>query len=62
MVTINGTELDIAGTTLAEYLAAENYDSRRIAVERNGDIVPKAEYGQTVTHARPSAPLRMFPQ
>ncbi|MEE0110022.1 MAG: sulfur carrier protein ThiS [Oscillospiraceae bacterium] len=48
MVTINGTELDIAGTTLAEYLAAENYDSRRIAVERNGDIVPKAEYGQTV--------------
>ena len=48
MVKVNGTELDIAGKTLTEYLATTNYDMKRIAVERNGDIVPKATYAETV--------------
>ena len=48
MVKINGDELNIAGKTVAEYLATTNYDSKRIAVECNGDIVPKAQYGETV--------------
>ena len=48
MVKINGEELNIAGKTVAEYLATTNYDSKRIAVECNGDIVPKAQYGETV--------------
>ena len=48
MVKINGKELNIAGKTVAEYLATTNYDSKRIAVECNGDIVPKAQYGETV--------------
>ena len=48
MVKVNGTELDVAGKKLTEYLATTNYDIKRIAVERNGDIVPKAQYGETV--------------
>ena len=48
MVKINGEELNVAGKTVAEYLATTSYDPRRIAVERNGDIVPKAQYGETV--------------
>ncbi len=48
LVKVNGTEMDIAGKTLAEYLSTTNYDMKRIAVERNGDIVPKAQYGETV--------------
>lgn len=48
MVKINGEPFDIAGKTLAEYLASTQYDSKRIAVERNGEIVPKAKYGETV--------------
>ena len=48
MVMINGEELNIAGKTVAEYLATTSYDPKRIAVERNGDIVPKAQYGETV--------------
>ena len=46
--TSNGEELNIAGKTVAEYLATTNYDPKRIAVERNGDIVPKSQYGETV--------------
>lgn len=48
MVKINGESLDIAGKTVAEYLETTNYDPKRIAVERNGDIVPKAKYDETV--------------
>ncbi len=48
MVKVNGEPLDIAGKTLSEYLAATNYDMERIATERNGDIVPKAQYAETV--------------
>ena len=50
MVRVNGQELNIAGKTVAEYLATTNYDIRRIAVERYGDIVPKAKYEETLLH------------
>ena len=48
MVKVNGEERDIAGKTIAAYLATTNYDMKRIAIERNGDIVPKAAYAETV--------------
>ena len=48
MVKINGEQFDIAGRTLADYLAGTNYDPKRIAVEINGNIVPKAAYRETV--------------
>ena len=48
MVKINGKELNVAGKTISEYLATTNYDPKRIAVERNGDIVFKSQYGETM--------------
>ena len=48
MVKVNGVELDIAGKTVSEYLASTNYDPKRIAVERNGDIVFKSRYGEII--------------
>ena len=48
MVKINGEELNIAGKTIAEYLATTNFNPKRIAVERNGDIVPKVKYSETI--------------
>ena len=48
MVKVNGEPKDIAGKRLAEYLASTNYDIRRIAIELNGDIVPKATYADIV--------------
>lgn len=48
MVKINGVAWEAAGKTLVEYLESTNYDPRRIAVERNGDIVPKAQYAEIV--------------
>ena len=48
MVKINGEEMNVAGKTIAEFLAATKYDPKRIAVERNGDIVPKTAYSETM--------------
>ena len=41
MVTINGSPTPADGQTLA------GYDPARVAVERNGNIVPKAQYSAT---------------
>lgn len=48
MIKVNENYVDMAGRTLAEYLSLSGYDVKRIAVELNGDIVPKAQYEQTV--------------
>ena len=48
MVKINGEDLALEGKSLAEYLAQTEYDRNRIAVERNGQIVPKVNYDTTV--------------
>ena len=48
MVKVNGKELDLAGKTIAEYLLTTDYDAKRIAVERNGEIVFKSQYSETV--------------
>ena len=48
MVKINGQSVDAAGKTLMEYLETTTYNPQRIAVERNGEIVPKAQYSNTI--------------
>lgn len=60
MVKINGVQMDIAGSTLAQYLATTNYDPKRIAVERNGEIVPKSQYEQTVLEDEDSLEVVSF--
>ena len=48
MVRINGENLDVVGKSVAEYLNSAGYDLMRVAVELNGDIVPKAQYAYTI--------------
>ena len=45
---INGEEVEATGKTLADYLEEAGYDTRGIAIERNGAIVPKSQYASTV--------------
>lgn len=52
MVRINGEEKDVQGMLLEQYLADEGYAGERIAVECNGEIVPKADYGTRVLQDR----------
>ncbi len=48
MVKINGSPILAAGQTVLQYLTEHHYDPKRVAVERNGEIVPKATYAETI--------------
>ena len=48
MIRINGEDLDVAGKSVTEYLNSADYNLMRVAVELNGDIVPKAHYSDTI--------------
>ena len=46
---INGNEQKLEKQiTLAQYLEEEGYHSKEVAVERNGEIVPKARFEETL--------------
>lgn len=48
MIRINGEELNVAGENVADYLTESSYDIKRVAVELNGDILPKSQYSDTL--------------
>lgn len=60
MVRINGENLDVGGTSVAEYLNSAGYDLTRVAVELNGDIVPKVQYADTIFKDGDSAEIVSF--
>jgi sulfur carrier protein len=52
-LTVNGVvhRLDPAPGTIADLVRALNLEGRRIAVERNGEIVPRSLYATTAVAA-----------
>ena len=44
MVRINGEQMNVAGTTISKFLQEAGYNMERIVVEKNMEIVPKANY------------------
>lgn len=46
-LTVNGEERDFDGGTLTRLLEQLGIDPRRVAVERNREIVPKMKYDET---------------
>lgn len=48
MVTINGKSCDCDGMTVADYLANNGYKIEYVAVELNGEILPRANYFNTL--------------
>ena len=50
MVKVNGEELAVAGLSVSELLERLGYAGGRVAVELNGDIVRRDDYGATALH------------
>ena len=48
MVRINGEEKAIAGRNLLEYLNEDGFETERVVVEKNLEIIPKDQFGQVV--------------
>lgn len=51
MITVNGKELELKEPlTLEVFLTESHYNLKRVAVEMNGEIVPKSVYATTLLH------------
>ncbi len=51
MITVNGKELELKEPlTLEVFLTESHYNLKRVAVEMNGEIVPKNVYATTLLH------------
>ena len=49
MARINGKDVTTeAGMTVEQYLLKNGYHLDRVALERNGEILPKSKYGDAV--------------
>ena len=48
MVKINGEDKEIAGKNLLEYLKEAGFETERVVVEKNLEIIPKDQFGQVV--------------
>ncbi|GAA1861493.1 sulfur carrier protein ThiS [Asanoa iriomotensis] len=46
-LTVNGETVDLAPEVTVAALVAERTDQRRIAVARNGEVVPRGEWATT---------------
>lgn len=61
MIKINGENTEnIAEKNIAEYLSESGYDIKRVAVELNGNILPKAQYESTFLHDGDSVEIVSF--
>ena len=51
-LTVNGEPLDVMpGTTVADLLRTMDTAGKRVAVERNGEIVPRSQHASTQLEA-----------
>ncbi|MGN1481252.1 sulfur carrier protein ThiS [Porcipelethomonas sp.] len=58
---INGKETEFTvGDSLADILEKNGFNLKKIAVMKNGEIVPKAEYAQTKTESDDSLEVVSF--
>ena len=48
MICINGEKIEKEEIKLSSYLEESGINPQRIAVELNGEILPKSQYGDTV--------------
>ena len=48
MIKINGKNVICEGQSIAEYLKTTDYNLSHIAVEINGEILPKSQYENTI--------------
>ncbi len=46
-LTVNGIATDVEASTVAELVATLGLAGKRIAIERNGEIVPRSRYAET---------------
>lgn len=58
---VNGEDVALeAGETVQSLLAQRGHETQRVAVERNGEIVPRAAFADTLLHAEDTIEIVAF--
>ena len=58
---VNGTEMPLGGNhTLKGFIEGEGYDAGRIAVEKNGEIIPRSRYETEILSENDSLEIITF--
>lgn len=52
MIKVNGEMRDVAEIPIQQYLDENGYKGKRVAVEVNGEIIPRSLHNQTILHAK----------
>lgn len=60
MVKINGEEMEVAETTILDFLTSHNYNPERVVVEKNLEIIPKGQWGKVLISDGDSVEILMF--
>lgn len=60
MVTINGEKVNTSGCTISEMLVNQGYDSKKVVVEINLNIIPKENFDNTVIEENDSIEVLSF--
>lgn len=60
MVTINGEKVNTSGCTISEMLVNQGYDSKKVVVEINLNIIPKEDFDNTVIEENDSIEVLSF--
>ena len=60
MVTINGEEKNAAGKTIYAYLSEEGYDTSRVVVEQNLQIIPQDQLENTLIQEGDQIEIHLF--
>ena len=60
MAVINGEDVSASGKTLLQYLMEAGYDSSRVVVERNLEIVPQDQLGAMIIQDEDSIEILRF--
>lgn len=60
MITINGKKINVAEINLDGYLKNNRFNTERIVIELNGDILPKSEYKSTILKENDVAEILTF--
>ena len=60
MAKINGELFDVSGISVKAYLLECGYDLMRVAVELNGEILPKSQYENTYLNDNDSVEVVSF--
>ena len=62
MLTINGEKIDAAGKSLAAYLQEAGFDTKRVAVELNLEIISLKDFEKTILKDGDSQEIVQFVQ